>query len=92
MVYLLRVFHMDQVSASNIINIWSGLTNFGPLLGAFISDTYVGRFKTIAFASFASLLVYIILLFCFFLDIYIKIIMKEGGYMQLINEKQILWF
>ncbi|KAF5449720.1 hypothetical protein F2P56_030137 [Juglans regia] len=56
MVYLTREFHMDQVSASNVINIWSGVTNFAPLVGAFISDAYVGRFPTIAFASLASLL------------------------------------
>lgn len=56
MVYLTRKFHMDQVSASNVINIWSGVTNFAPLVGAFISDAYVGKFRTIAFSSFASLL------------------------------------
>lgn len=55
MVYLTREFHLDQVHASNILNIWSGLTNFAPLLGAFVSDTYAGRFRTIAFASFFSL-------------------------------------
>lgn len=57
MVYLTRVFHLEQVDASNVINIWSGFTNLTPLVGAFISDAYVGRFKTIAFASFATLLV-----------------------------------
>ncbi|RDY06495.1 Protein NRT1/ PTR FAMILY 2.13 [Mucuna pruriens] len=56
MVYLTREFHLDQVYASNILNIWSGITNFFPLIGAFISDAYVGRFRTIAFASFSSLL------------------------------------
>ncbi|XP_061342432.1 protein NRT1/ PTR FAMILY 2.13-like [Gastrolobium bilobum] len=56
MVYMTRELHLDQVSAANIINIWFGITNFAPLVGAFISDAYVGRFRTIAFASFASLL------------------------------------
>ncbi|KAL8111929.1 protein NRT1/ PTR FAMILY 2.13-like [Apium graveolens] len=55
-VFLLTQFHMDQVEASNVINIWSGISNFAPLLGAFVSDAYVGRFRTIAFSSFASLL------------------------------------
>ncbi|KAI4328371.1 hypothetical protein L6164_020729 [Bauhinia variegata] len=54
MVYLTRELHLEQVSASNVIYIWSGVTNFAPLIGAFISDAYVGRFKTIAFASFPS--------------------------------------
>ncbi|CAH8363844.1 unnamed protein product [Eruca vesicaria subsp. sativa] len=56
MVYLTRVFHLEQVDASNVINIWSGFSNLTPLVGAFISDAYVGRFKTIAFASFATLI------------------------------------
>jgi dipeptide/tripeptide permease len=56
MVYLTKVFHLEQVDAANVINIWSGFTNLTPLVGAYISDTYVGRFKTIAFASFATLL------------------------------------
>ncbi|OWM89580.1 protein NRT1/ PTR FAMILY 2.13-like [Punica granatum] len=56
MVYLMREYHMDQVSASNVLNMWSGFTNFAPLVGAFISDAYAGRFRTIAVASFASLL------------------------------------
>ncbi|KAF8088262.1 hypothetical protein N665_0547s0012 [Sinapis alba] len=56
MVYLTRVFHLEQVEAANVINIWAGFTNLTPLVGAFISDAYVGRFKTIAFASFATLL------------------------------------
>ncbi|KAJ4711249.1 NRT1/PTR family protein 2.2 [Melia azedarach] len=56
MVYLTKEFHLNQVVAANIINIWGGITNFAPLIGAFISDAYAGRFKTIVFASFASLL------------------------------------
>ncbi|WMV28516.1 hypothetical protein MTR67_021901 [Solanum verrucosum] len=51
MQFLLEVFHLDQVSASNVLNIWGGVTNFIPLLGAFICDAYIGRFWTIAFAS-----------------------------------------
>ena len=57
MVYLTRELHMDQVSAANILNLWFGVSNFAPLLGAFISDSYVGRFSTIAFGSFALFLV-----------------------------------
>ncbi|KAJ4973966.1 hypothetical protein NE237_007140 [Protea cynaroides] len=56
MLYLLKEYHMDQVSAINIVNIWSGTANFSPLLGAFICDAYLGRFRTLAFASFATFL------------------------------------
>lgn len=56
MAYLTKVFHMKLVDASNVFNLWLGLSNLAPLLGAIISDAYVGRFKTIAYASFFSLL------------------------------------
>ncbi|KAJ4711251.1 NRT1/PTR family protein 2.2 [Melia azedarach] len=61
LVYLVGTFHLDQVLAVNIINIWYGVTNFTPMFGAFICDVYAGRFKTIAFASFASLLGMVVL-------------------------------
>lgn len=60
MVYLTREFHYTQVAAVNILNIWGGITNFAPLLGAFISDTYLGRFKTIAFGSVSAILVSVV--------------------------------
>ncbi|KAI3844010.1 hypothetical protein MKW92_016961 [Papaver armeniacum] len=34
MVYLLKQFHLEQVFATNIINIWSGTTNFAPLFAS----------------------------------------------------------
>ncbi|XP_073304366.1 protein NRT1/ PTR FAMILY 2.13-like [Primulina huaijiensis] len=54
MMFLLTQLHMEQVLASNVVNIWSGVANFAPLVGAFISDAYTGRFTTIAYASFAT--------------------------------------
>lgn len=54
MVFLLTQFNMDQVLASNVLNIWSGITNFAPLIGAYISDAHFGRFRTIAYATFSS--------------------------------------
>lgn len=56
MVYLLTQLQMDQVAATNLINVWSGASNFAPMVGAFISDAYLGRFWTIAFSSIASFL------------------------------------
>ncbi|RZR96866.1 hypothetical protein BHM03_00025942 [Ensete ventricosum] len=61
-VYLVKRFHMKQVVAINTINIYIGTTNFAPLLGAFISDAYCGRFLTIACASVLSFLVHLLLL------------------------------
>jgi len=65
MVYLTRELHLDQVTASNILSLWFGITNFAPLVGAFISDAYVGRFRTIAFASFGTLSVSSLILYNF---------------------------
>lgn len=56
-VFLMTVFHMTQVSSSYLIYIWSGIGNFAPLIGAYISDAHIGKFWVIAFASFASLIV-----------------------------------
>ncbi|XP_010256203.1 PREDICTED: protein NRT1/ PTR FAMILY 2.13 [Nelumbo nucifera] len=55
-VYLLKQYHMDEVFAANVMNIWSGTVNFAPLIGAFLSDAYLGKFRTLAYASLFSLL------------------------------------
>uniref|UniRef100_A0A1J3GSX4 Protein NRT1/ PTR FAMILY 2.12 n=1 Tax=Noccaea caerulescens TaxID=107243 RepID=A0A1J3GSX4_NOCCA len=56
MAYLTKVLHLELVEATIIFNLWLGFTNFATLFGAIISDAYIGRFKTIAYASFFSLL------------------------------------
>ncbi|KAL8150183.1 hypothetical protein V2J09_019991 [Rumex salicifolius] len=61
MVYLKREYGMDQVSASNLIFIWSAVSNFAPVLGAFFSDACFGRFPVIAFSSFAGFLGMVVL-------------------------------
>lgn len=59
LVYLTTVFNMKSITATNLINIFNGTCNFGTLLGAFFSDTYFGRYKTLGFASVSSSLVQI---------------------------------
>ncbi|XP_028784070.1 protein NRT1/ PTR FAMILY 2.9 isoform X1 [Neltuma alba] len=54
LVYLTTVFNLQNITATNIVNIFNGSTNFATLLGAFCSDTYFGRYKTIFFGTFAS--------------------------------------
>ncbi|XVF84816.1 hypothetical protein PTKIN_Ptkin17bG0069800 [Pterospermum kingtungense] len=56
MVYLQSEYHMNQVQAATILNSWSGAFNFAPIFGAYVSDAYIGKFKTIALGSFSSLL------------------------------------
>ncbi|KAK3013629.1 hypothetical protein RJ639_010255 [Escallonia herrerae] len=56
LVYLTTVFHMNSFAATNLLNIFNGTSNFGTLVGAFLSDTYFGRYKTLGFASVSSFL------------------------------------
>ncbi|CAD6266600.1 unnamed protein product [Miscanthus lutarioriparius] len=61
LVYLTTVYGMSGASAATLLSLWSGTVNLAPLLGAFLSDSYLGRYATIAFASIASFLGMIIL-------------------------------
>ncbi|RDX64182.1 Protein NRT1/ PTR FAMILY 2.11, partial [Mucuna pruriens] len=56
LVYLTTVFNLKNITATNIVNIFSGSTNFATLIGAFLSDTYFGRYKTLGFCTFTSFL------------------------------------
>ncbi|KAM7275645.1 hypothetical protein ACFE04_017511 [Oxalis oulophora] len=56
LIYLTSVFHFDTVTAATIILVFNGTTNFGTLIGAFLSDTFFGRYKTLGFATFTSFL------------------------------------
>lgn len=57
LVYLTSVFNMKRITAATLLNVFSGTTNFATLIGAFLCDTYFGRYKTLGFASIASFLV-----------------------------------
>lgn len=54
LVYLTTVFNMKSVNAINLINVFTGTCNFGTLVGAFLSDTYFGRYKVLGSASISS--------------------------------------
>lgn len=56
LVYLTTVFNMKSIAATNLINIFNGTANFSTLLGAFLCDTYFGRYKTLVFATISSVL------------------------------------
>ncbi|KAF6137374.1 hypothetical protein GIB67_036411 [Kingdonia uniflora] len=49
--YLTQQLHMPLTKAANTLTNFSGTASLTPLLGAFISDAYVGRFWTITVAS-----------------------------------------
>ncbi|GLT49741.1 hypothetical protein SLA2020_232750 [Shorea laevis] len=54
LIYLTTVFNLKSITAATMINIFNGTTNFGTLVGAFLCDTYFGRYKTLGFATCAS--------------------------------------
>ncbi|KZV56509.1 putative peptide/nitrate transporter-like [Dorcoceras hygrometricum] len=53
-VYLTTVFNMRRISATTLLNVFNGTTNLATLVGAYLSDTHFGRYKTLGFASVAS--------------------------------------
>ncbi|XP_021748508.1 protein NRT1/ PTR FAMILY 1.2-like [Chenopodium quinoa] len=55
-VYLMKDYKMSLAKGQNLIYFWSAATNFFPLIGAFVADSYLGRFLTIALGSVFSLL------------------------------------
>jgi solute carrier family 15 (peptide/histidine transporter), member 3/4 len=55
--YLMKGYGMSITKGTNLLFLWSAATNFTPTVGAFLADSYLGRFLTIALGSFISLLV-----------------------------------
>ncbi|KHN41645.1 protein NRT1/ PTR FAMILY 1.2-like [Glycine soja] len=46
--YLLQEYHFDPATGAIIIFLWNALSNFFPIFGAFLSDSWLGRFRVIA--------------------------------------------
>ncbi|AQK63782.1 Protein NRT1/ PTR FAMILY 2.9 [Zea mays] len=44
LVYLTQVFHMRSVDAATLLNGLNGTTSLAPIVGAFLSDAYLGRY------------------------------------------------
>ncbi|CAN4105139.1 unnamed protein product [Withania somnifera] len=49
--YLMNEYHMDMTTGSNILFIWSAVTNIAPVVGAFMADSFVGRFQMMGLGS-----------------------------------------
>ncbi|XP_058728545.1 protein NRT1/ PTR FAMILY 1.2-like [Vicia villosa] len=52
--YLTRHYGMQAAQAANVILLWSAASYSTPVLGAFLADSYFGRFTIIAFGSFLT--------------------------------------
>lgn len=48
---------MRSVDAATLLNGLNGTTSLAPIVGAFLSDAYLGRYLALAIASVASLIV-----------------------------------
>lgn len=63
--FLTRVLQQNNASAANSVSKWTGTVYIFSLFGAFLSDSYWGRFKTCAVfqAIFVVVSVYILNIF-----------------------------
>ncbi|KAK6140856.1 hypothetical protein DH2020_025388 [Rehmannia glutinosa] len=59
--YLMKQYNMEMTTASNVLFFWSATTNFMPLVGAIIADSYLDRFYTIGIGSVICLMGMILL-------------------------------
>ncbi|OMO91056.1 Proton-dependent oligopeptide transporter family [Corchorus olitorius] len=54
--YLTQQYNMGNTAAANVINLWTAATNFTPIFGALIADSYTGKYRTVGFGSILSFL------------------------------------
>ncbi|XP_018673536.1 protein NRT1/ PTR FAMILY 1.2-like [Musa acuminata AAA Group] len=55
-VYLTKTYNMSPAAGAIVLFIWGAASNFTPIFGAFLSDSFLGRFRVIAIGSFVSLI------------------------------------
>ena len=55
--YLVGEYRLKLTTGANVLFLWNALSNFTPIIGAFLSDSLSGRFRVIAVGTITSLLV-----------------------------------
>lgn len=56
-IYLTMDYHMGKANAASFLFLWGAVGNFLVLPAAFITDSYLGRFRVIGIGSIISLIV-----------------------------------
>ncbi|VAI24328.1 unnamed protein product [Triticum turgidum subsp. durum] len=56
MIYLTKVLHQDMKVAAENSQYWMSVTTLMPLLGGFLADAYLGRFRTVLLSTAVYLL------------------------------------
>ncbi|XP_075098275.1 protein NRT1/ PTR FAMILY 1.2-like isoform X1 [Nicotiana tabacum] len=54
--YLKNEYHLTNATGASILFWWNALSNFTPIFGAFLSDSYLGRYYVIALGTLISLI------------------------------------
>ncbi|KAF3446422.1 hypothetical protein FNV43_RR11601 [Rhamnella rubrinervis] len=54
--YLIKEYGLRAVTVANILFLWPAATDFMPIVGAFLADSYVGRYPMIGFGCNVNLL------------------------------------
>ncbi|CAN6703367.1 unnamed protein product [Malus baccata var. baccata] len=67
--YLTDVLDQPLAAAAKNVNTWLGVSSVFPVLGAFLADSYLGRFKTIVFSITIYFLVNYMTVIAFFFQL-----------------------
>ncbi|KAK7832011.1 protein nrt1/ ptr family 1.2 [Quercus suber] len=70
--YLMNGYNINIATGTSILQLWSAISNALDIVGAFLADSFLGRFWVIALGSFSSLLVSISFVFFFFLALLLR--------------------